>query len=76
MMNNIPTVITSALLEMREMYLTHLYEGKRPELRYSPVQWCCAAQKAIDQVKAVLANLPIEERATENAERVQITLAF
>jgi hypothetical protein len=80
MMNNTPTVIASALLEMREMYLTQSYEGKggrRPELRDSPLQWCCVAQKANDhQVSAVLPNLPIEERATHNAERVQITLAF
>jgi hypothetical protein len=61
------------------MYLTQSYEdkgGKRPESRDSPVQWCCVAQNVIDQVSAVLANPPIEERATQNAERVQITLAF
>jgi hypothetical protein len=79
MMNNTPTVIASALLEMRDMYLTQSYEdigGKRSGLRDSPLQWCCVAQKAIDQVRAVLAHLPKEGMATQNAERVQITLAF
>jgi len=79
MTNNILTVIASGLLEMGEMYLTRSYEdkgGKGPGLRVSPVQWGCVVQKAIDQVNAVVANLPIEERATRNAERVQITLAF
>jgi hypothetical protein len=65
-MNNTPTAIALALLETRERCLSQSYEdkgGKRPELRDSPVQWCCVAQRAIDQADAVLANLPIEERA-------------
>ena len=58
------------------MYLIQSYEdkgGKGPGSRDSPDGWFCVAQKAIDQV---LANLLTEERATQNSERVQMTLAF